>query len=152
MKFFRNMDEMELHLSLNAIRVAWFFTVMALFIWGIWDCVQTGRVTAPMYLLIFQNLLYFLALRVGRWRAGDRDGARSFLLYVPLLVVFLLAFGLLLRGCDPWKTGFGSCGRRRGSGRRTWHGSWASPAKPSTPLRTTSTIPPWGWPCGWPGC
>ena len=28
---------------------------------------------------------------------GDRDGARSFLLYVPLLVVFLLAFGLLLR-------------------------------------------------------
>ena len=37
MKFFRNMDEMELHLSLNAIRVAWFFTVMALFIWGIWE-------------------------------------------------------------------------------------------------------------------
>ena len=94
MKFFRNMDEMELHLSLNAIRVAWFFTVMALFIWGIWDCVHTGRFTAPMYLLIFQNLLYFLALQVGRWRAGDRDGARSFLLYVPLLVVFLLAFGL----------------------------------------------------------
>ena len=61
MKFFRNMDEMELHLSLNAIRVAWFFTVMALFIWGIWDCVHTGRFTAPM------------------------------------LVVFLLAFGLLLR-------------------------------------------------------
>ena len=86
MKFFRNMDEMELHLSLNAIRVAWFFTVMALFIWGIWDCVHTGRFTAPMYLLIFQNLLYFLALQVGRWRAGD-----------PLLVVFLLAFGLLLR-------------------------------------------------------
>lgn len=78
MKFFRNMDEMELHLSLNAIRVAWFFTVMALFIWGIWDCVQTGRVTAPMYLLIFQNLLYFLALQVGRWAApGDRDGAQE---------------------------------------------------------------------------
>ena len=45
MKFFRNMDEMELHLSLNAIRVAWFFTVIALFIWGIWDCVHTGRIT-----------------------------------------------------------------------------------------------------------
>ena len=70
MKFFRNMDEMELHLSLNAIRVAWFFTVMALFIWGIWDCVQTGRVTAPMYLLIFQNLLYFLALRWGDGAPG----------------------------------------------------------------------------------
>ncbi len=97
MKLFRKMDEMELHLSLNAIRVAWFFMVMALFIWGTWDASDTGRFTAPMYLLIFQNLLYFLALQVGRWRAGDRDGARSLLLYVLLLVIFLLAFGLLLR-------------------------------------------------------
>ena len=32
MKLFRKMDEMELHLSLNAIRVAWFFMVMALFV------------------------------------------------------------------------------------------------------------------------
>ena len=96
MKFFRNMDEMELNLSLNAIRVAWFFTVMALFIWGIWDCVHTGRFTAPMYLLIFQNLLYFLlrllyaALALaGLWLA------LRFLL--PWLLPFLLAFGLLLR-------------------------------------------------------
>ena len=96
MKFFRKMDEMELHLSLNAILVAWFFMVMALFVWGTWGYVQTGRFTAPMYLFIFQNLLYFLALQMGKWRTGDRDGARSLLLYVLLLVVFLLAFGLLL--------------------------------------------------------
>ena len=100
MKFFRKMDEMELHLSLNAIRVAWFFTVMALFVWGTWGYVQTGRFTAPIYLFVFQNLLYFLALQMGKWRTGDRDGARSFLLYVLLLVVFLLAFGLLL-----WRVG-----------------------------------------------
>ena len=43
MKLFRKMDEMELHLSLNAIRVAWFFTVMALFVWGTWGYAQTGR-------------------------------------------------------------------------------------------------------------
>ena len=53
-----------------------------------------------MYLFIFQNLLYFLALQMGKWRTGDRDGARSLLLYVLLLVVFLLAFGLLL-----WRVG-----------------------------------------------
>lgn len=100
MKFFRNMDEMELHLSLNAIRVAWFFTVMALFVWGTWGYVQTGRFTAPMYLFVFQNPLYFLALQVGRWRTGDRDGAKRLLLYVLLLVIFLLAFGLLL-----WRVG-----------------------------------------------
>ena len=100
MKFFRNMDEMELHLSLNAIRVAWFFTVMALFVWGTWGYVQTGRFAAPMYLFVFQNPLYFLAPQVGRWRTGDRDGAKSLLLYVLLLVIFLLAFGLLL-----WRVG-----------------------------------------------
>lgn len=62
--------------------------------------VQTGRFTAPMYLFVFQNPLYFLALQVGRWRTGDRDGAKRLLLYVLLLVIFLLAFGLL-----PWRVG-----------------------------------------------
>ncbi len=100
MELFRKMDEMELHLSLNAIRVAWFFTVMALFVWGTWGYVQTGRFTAPMYLFVFQNPLYFLALQVGQWRTGDRDGAKRLLLYVLLLVIFLLAFGLL-----PWRMG-----------------------------------------------
>lgn len=74
--------------------------MLALFVWGIWEYAQTGRFTAPMYLFIFQNLLYFLALQMGKWRTGDRDGARSLLLYVLLLVVFLLAFGLLL-----WRVG-----------------------------------------------
>lgn len=100
MKLFRKMDEMELHLSLNAIRAAWFFMVMALFVWGTWGYVQTGRFTAPMYLFVFQNPLYFLALQVGQWRTGDRDGAKRLLLYVLLLVIFLLAFGLL-----PWRVG-----------------------------------------------
>ena len=100
MKLLRKMDEMEFHLSLNAIRVAWFFMVMALFVWGTWGYVQTGRFAAPMYLFVFQNPLYFLAPQVGRWRTGDRDGAKSLLLYVLLLVIFLLAFGLL-----PWRVG-----------------------------------------------
>ena len=84
MKLLRKMDEMELHLSLNAIRAAWFFTV-TLFVWGIWEYVQTGRFTAPMYLFVLQNLLYLLALQAGKWRAGDREGTGSFLLYVLLL-------------------------------------------------------------------
>ena len=100
MKLLRKMDEMEFHLSLNAIRVAWFFIVMALFVWGTWGYVQTGRFAAPMYLFVFQNPLYFLAPQVGRWRTGDRDGAKRLLLYVLLLVIFLLAFGLLL-----WRVG-----------------------------------------------
>ena len=100
MKFVRKMDEMELHLSLNAIRVAWFFTVMALFVWGIWEHVQTGRFTAPMYLFLFRTCCTSWLPQVDRWRTGDRDGAKSLLLYVLLLVIFLLAFGLL-----PWRVG-----------------------------------------------
>ena len=52
MKFVRKMDEMELHLSLNAIRVAWFFTVMVLFVWGIWEHAQTGRFTFGLLVII----------------------------------------------------------------------------------------------------
>ena len=100
MKLLRKMDEMELHLSLNAIRVAWFFMVMALFVWGPGGTFRTGRFTAPIYLFVFQNLLYFLAPAGGQWRTGDRDGAKRLLLYVLLLVIFLLAFGLLL-----WRVG-----------------------------------------------
>ena len=100
MKFFRKMDEMELHLSLNAIRVAWFFTVMALFVWGIWGMSRPAASPRPCTCSSFRICCTSWLLQVGKWRTGDRDGAKSLLLYVLLLVIFLLAFGLLL-----WRVG-----------------------------------------------
>ena len=77
MKLLRKMDGMELHLSLNAIRVAWFFMVMALFVWGTWGYVQTGRFAAPMYLFVFQNPLYFLAPQVAGGAPGTGTAPRA---------------------------------------------------------------------------
>ena len=92
----RKMDEMELHISNNAIRWAWAFTVLALAGRSIWDVVRMGKITAPSYLLIFQNLLYFLAVQIGKWRAGDESGRTSILLCGAMTVVFLALGALLL--------------------------------------------------------
>lgn len=96
----RKMDEMELHISNNVIRWAWAFTVLALAGRSIWDGVQAGRITAPAYLLIFQNLLYFLAVQIGKWRAGDENSQTSILLCGAMTAVFLALGALLL-----WRMG-----------------------------------------------
>ena len=92
----QKMDEMELYVSNNAIRWAWAFTVLALAGWSIWDVVRMGKITAPAYLLIFQNLLYFLAVQIGKWRAGDESSRTSILLCGAMTVVFLALGALLL--------------------------------------------------------
>ena len=49
------------------------------------------------------------------------------------------------------RTGSGPSGRSAASPRRSWPDGAGSPARPSTPSRTTSTTPPWPWPSTWPG-
>lgn len=91
----RKMDEMELSISLRAIRWAYLFTVLALFGWGLWDSIHLGEVTPPLYLLIFQNLVYFTALQISKIKVGDTDGKRSLILS-GILTAFLIGFGALL--------------------------------------------------------
>ncbi|MFA0815402.1 MAG: hypothetical protein ACC608_06390 [Anaerofustis sp.] len=92
----RKMDEMELAISLRAIRWAYLFTVLALFAWGIRDFISQGTITAPVYLLIFQNLVYYFATHISKARIGDKDGGNFFIGYVLLTVLFLIIFGALL--------------------------------------------------------
>lgn len=94
--YMRKMDEMELAISLKAIRWAYLFTVLALFVWGIRDFICQGTVTMPIYLLIFQNLVYFIATNISKMKVGDEDGKKSIFRYVFLTVVFLIGFGALL--------------------------------------------------------
>ncbi len=54
----RKMDEMEMAISLKAIKVAWFYTVIFLFIWTIFDYIKTGSFTLALFLLISQNIVY----------------------------------------------------------------------------------------------
>jgi len=90
------MDEMEMKISLESLRWAWLFTVIALFVWGVSDFVRTGAVTLPLYLLIAQNAVYLSLMQIFKWRMGDGRGRRAIVWYAAAAVVCVLGFGVLL--------------------------------------------------------
>lgn len=55
----RKMDEMEMAISLKAVRLAWFYTVIFLFIWVTYDFIKAGSFIGnpAFFLLITQNLI-----------------------------------------------------------------------------------------------
>lgn len=56
----RKMDEMEMAINLKAIKYAWFYTVIFLFVWTAWDFYHTREMGLPFILLISQNLILML--------------------------------------------------------------------------------------------
>ncbi len=92
----KKMDEMQLAISLRAIRWSYLFTVIALLGWGVRDFINQGVITTPIYLLIFQNLVYSLATHISKAKVGDDKGKKSIVLLILLTVVFLIGFGTLL--------------------------------------------------------
>lgn len=92
----RKMDEMETKIALDSIKWAWSFTVIALFIWGIYDFIKLGNITLPFYLLIIQNIVYFFATQISKWKAGDKSGKKSIIWYLTAVVVCLIFFGAIL--------------------------------------------------------
>ncbi len=55
----RKMDEMEMAISLKAVRFAWFYTVVFLFIWVLYDFIKHGKIkeNPAFLLLITQNIV-----------------------------------------------------------------------------------------------
>ncbi|MGW8113942.1 hypothetical protein ACVS9P_01940 [Caproicibacterium sp. NSD3] len=92
----RKMDEMELAISLRAIRWAYLFTALALFVWGTRDLICQGKITMPIYLLIFQNLVYYFSTIISKIKVGDEEEKKAFIGFPLLTVAFLIAFGVLL--------------------------------------------------------
>lgn len=92
----KKMDEMELAISLQAIRWAYLFTVVALFVWGIRNFICQGTVTTPIFLLILQNIVYFFVSQIAKRKVGDNEGTKSMILSVVLTLMFLFGFGALL--------------------------------------------------------
>lgn len=90
------MDEMEMSINLKAIKWSWLFTVIALFAWGLYDFIKTHVITPAIYIVIFQNVIYFLVNQITKWRVGDTKARNSLLCYGIGLVLFLLLFGALL--------------------------------------------------------
>jgi len=69
--FMRKMDEMEMSISLKAIKWAWAYTVLFLTIWVIYSFIQTRTFGLSFFLLITQNLVlitiqYFLKCKLGK--------------------------------------------------------------------------------------
>ena len=91
MKGIRKMDEMELQITLRASRAAWFFLVLALVVWSVWEAFHGGDTT----LLGVQAMIFCLVQWIGRARVGDDRVKREFVLWV-ILTVALVAFSLLL--------------------------------------------------------
>ena len=53
----RKMDEMEMSISLTAIKLAWVYTVLMLFGYMIYEFTQTGKLGFAFLLLISQNMV-----------------------------------------------------------------------------------------------
>jgi len=57
------MDEMEIAISFKAIRLAWFYTVIFLFVWITYDFIKEGNFNEnpAFFLLISQNIILILS-------------------------------------------------------------------------------------------
>ena len=96
---FRKMDEMEMHLNLQAIRWTYLFLVVVLWIWGIHDfLVSPHTASFPMLLVILQSIVYFIISMILKFRAGDRKAIRWLLIWFVLTIAGVIFFGVLLHG------------------------------------------------------
>lgn len=92
----KKMDEMQLSINLKAIKASWFFTVLALFVWGMYDWIQKHTISLAFFLLITQNLVYFFSSQILKSKVCDEDGRKGLFQYAIGVVFFLLLFGVLL--------------------------------------------------------
>lgn len=92
----KKMDEMELSLTLNALKWSWCYLILALFAWCIWSFIQYGEATLPGFLLSTQFIIYFITLQIGKMRVGDESGRQSLVWYMTTVIILLLVFGVLL--------------------------------------------------------
>jgi hypothetical protein len=92
----KKMDEMQMSINVKAIKWSWLFTVIALFIWGMYTFIKTRIISPAIYIVIFQNIIYYFITQITKWRMGDEDGRKSILWYAIALPIGLLLFGVLL--------------------------------------------------------
>lgn len=69
----RKMDEMEMSISLKSVRWAWFYTVMFLFIWVMFDWIQNRNTGLPFFLLITQNLVLLGTQTFLKWKMSKNE-------------------------------------------------------------------------------
>jgi len=69
----KKMDEMELSISLKAIKWAWAYTILFLAIWVIYDYTHTRILGLEFILLISQNLVLMAIQSFLKWKLGKDE-------------------------------------------------------------------------------
>jgi len=69
----KKMDEMEMSISLKAIKWAWGYTILFLFIWGIYDFIHTRKFGLVFFLLTTQNLVLMGIQMHLKWKLGKDE-------------------------------------------------------------------------------
>ncbi len=70
----RKMDEMEMFITLQAVKWSWFYIVMFLCAWTIHDYLQQGVFNTPaFFLLITQNLIYLGINQFLKWKLSKDE-------------------------------------------------------------------------------
>ena len=64
----KKMDEMEMSISLKAIKWAWAYTILFLAIWVMYDFIKTGTLGFEFLLLISQNLVLMGFQMFSKWK------------------------------------------------------------------------------------
>lgn len=91
----RKMDEMELKINQKGIKWSWFFVVLSLFVWGIYNVVKTHEITLPLILVMLQYVVYFLVTSVAKLKVDDNSGKKQILFFC-IVICLTLVFGAIL--------------------------------------------------------
>jgi hypothetical protein len=70
----RKMDEMEMAISLKAVKWAWLYTLVFLLVWTIYDYIKIGKFNSHAFiLLISQNLIRMSIEKYLKWKMGKDE-------------------------------------------------------------------------------
>jgi len=71
MKMFRKPDEMEMSITLTAIRIAWVYSSVFLLVWVFYDWIKMGQFNGIASILLSSQLSLYWAVQVYlRWKLG----------------------------------------------------------------------------------
>ena len=86
----RKMDEMEKNITLQAIKWSWFFTVLFLFVWQMYDWIVGNKVGIQGILFIGQFLVFFIIQQLLKNKVGDKQGKSNLIFFFVSAAVFLV--------------------------------------------------------------
>lgn len=69
----RKMDEMEMYISLKSIKIAWFYTIVFLFIWLVYEYIKTSKFGLPFFLFITQNIIFMICQLIIKHRMAGKN-------------------------------------------------------------------------------